>query len=150
MILDTLDHLARYESLNPHFKAAFDFIRRTDLATLPIGKTPIIGDALFVNANDYATKPLAGAELEAHRRYIDLQLITRGQELIGWAPLANNLTCVSPYDTKKDIAFYTGKSPYLPLVPGQFVIFFPSDAHAPGCTAGAPESVRKIVFKIQA
>ena len=33
-IVDDIANCAKYESLNPHFKAAFEFLRRPDLASL--------------------------------------------------------------------------------------------------------------------
>ena len=49
MIIDTLENLVRYESLNPLFRDVVEFLRNNDLETLDEGKYPIKGADLFVN-----------------------------------------------------------------------------------------------------
>ena len=49
MILDSLENLRMYESLNPNFSKAIDFILNTDLAALPLGRNEICGDDVFAN-----------------------------------------------------------------------------------------------------
>ena len=45
MILDLLENLKSYEALNPHFSKVVDFLQKTDLAALPLGRNEICGDA---------------------------------------------------------------------------------------------------------
>ena len=49
MIVDTLENLEKYTSLNPLFKDVVDFIKTNDLDNLEIGKHLIKGENLFVN-----------------------------------------------------------------------------------------------------
>ena len=49
MILDTLENLGNYVSLNPLFSQVVDYINKTDLASQPEGKVVIDGEKLFVN-----------------------------------------------------------------------------------------------------
>lgn len=150
MILDTLNNAKRYEKLSPRLKKAFEFLLKTDLKALPLGKTVIDGTDIYATVSDYQTKPCSEAKLEAHRNYIDIQMVLSGDELIGYAPFADQ-PCVVPYDPARDIGFYAiGTAPYIPFGQGQFVVFFPNDAHAPGRTAGAPKPVRKLVVKVLA
>ena len=58
MIIDTLENTDRYECVHPRFKAAFHFLRNTNLAALPDGRFEIDGDRLFVLTQTYQTKPL--------------------------------------------------------------------------------------------
>lgn len=147
MILDQLSHSAVYESLHPAFAAAFAFLRRPDLATLSEGRHMLDGDRLYAIVQEYDTRPLAGGLLEVHRRYIDIQFVVSGEELIGYAALADQ-TVKEPYQDAKDIAFLAGAADPIPLHQGQFAIFYPHDAHMPGRTVGAPARVRKIVVKV--
>ena len=48
MILDTLPHSARYESLHPAFARAFAVLATTDLAALTAGRHDLDGDRMFV------------------------------------------------------------------------------------------------------
>ena len=55
----------------------------------------------------------------------------------------------SNYDAAKDITFYDGPAEkYIKVCPGEFVIFFPQDGHAP-CIADTAE-IQKVIFKIKA
>jgi len=147
MIIDSLDHCRAYENLHPRFRAAFDFLLRADIDSLPLGRTEIDGDALFANIQEYETKPVQGGKPEAHRRYIDIQCLLKGEEAIGYAPL-RDLQADQPFDAEKDIGFYSGASSLTHLRKGMFAIYFPQDAHLPGRFVDRPCAVKKIVVKI--
>ena len=49
MVIDTLDNLEKYVSLNPLFKDVVDFVKANDLDSLEPGKYEIKGSDLFVN-----------------------------------------------------------------------------------------------------
>ena len=149
MILDLLTNSTAYEKLNSSFNSAFYFLRKTDLATLAAGRYAIDGERIYAIVQDYDTKPLSEGLLEIQTRYIDIQYLVAGEELIGYAPLAG-LTIQTPYDNTKDIAFLAGPADPIRLRQGQFAIFFPHDAHMPGRTNGVPEHVRKVVIKVAA
>ncbi|MCK9201759.1 MAG: YhcH/YjgK/YiaL family protein, partial [Gallionella sp.] len=80
MILSALSQSSRYAALHPLFQRAFDYIRDTDLYALAPGRYPIVGDDLFAIVELVPGKTKAVARLEAHRRYIDIQLVLEGDE----------------------------------------------------------------------
>jgi YhcH/YjgK/YiaL family protein len=141
MVLDTLAHSQRYASLHPMFGRAFAFLngalwaRMASAAAADDGtgvRHAIDGDRLYVSIDRTQGRGRDRSRLEAHRRYIDIQLTIEGHEEIGWKPLA---TCAQPddqYDNERDVRFY-GDLPetWLSLPAGHFAIFFPDDAHAP-------------------
>ena len=49
MVIDTLDNLEKYTSLNPLFAEAIEFLKSHDLQAMEIGKTELKGKDLFVN-----------------------------------------------------------------------------------------------------
>ena len=147
MILDLLANSTVYEKLHPGFNSAFYFLRKTDLATISEGRHAIDGDRIYAIVQAYDTKPLSEGLLEVHQRYIDIQFLITGDELIGYAPLADQVIR-TPYDTEKDIAFLEGAADPIRVQQGQFAIFFPHDAHMPSRTAGEPAHVRKVVIKV--
>ncbi len=147
MIIDTLEHCRLYEHLNPRFKAAFDFLLRPDTASAAPGRTELDGKNLFALIQTYETKPIQEGKLEAHRKYIDIQVLLEGQEFIGYAPLGGQ-PVAKPFDAEKDIGFYDGEAWFTLLRKGMFAIFFPQDAHLPGRYTDKPQSVKKIVLKI--
>ena len=146
MILDELANAARYEPLNVGFHAGFAFLKRPDLLSLAGGRHEIDGDRVFALVNRDPGRGVAGARLEAHRKYIDIQFLVEGRERIGWRPLSTCRQVTDSYDATRDIMFF-GDRPdtWSDLAIGQYMIFFPEDAHAPLAAEG--ENV-KVVIKV--
>lgn len=146
MILDTLENAARYATMHPKFAAAFEFLRRSDLAGLPDGKHLLDGETLFVMMAHDAGRSRSGARLEAHRKYIDIQYCIAGREEIGWLPTAE-CTPAEGYDAGRDLEFFNDSADSWLAVPaGRFAIFYPEDAHAPLAGEGL---VHKAVVKVR-
>ncbi len=149
MILDTLANHAQYAAISPRFARAFAFLEQLP-ADAAVGRHEIDGEEIYAFVQQHQTKPIAEKLLEVHRRYIDIQYIVKGREIIGWAPLAGLTECTMPFDAEKDAALYK-VSPDMVSVqvrPGQFAILFPEDGHAPSCAWDAPAEVRKVVVKV--
>jgi biofilm protein TabA len=147
MILDSLGSAAQYAALHRSFASAFAFLRMIDPASLEPGKYTIEGDDVYASVSLGPGKKQSEAVLEAHRRYIDIQYIVRGEERMGWRQLKECQTIRKPYDTKADVEFF-GDHPsvWVDVHPGNFVVFFPSDAHAPMVSA---DQILKVVVKVR-
>lgn len=144
MILDTIDNLEQYASLNPLFAQAIEYLKQTDLQALPVGKVQLKGDDLTVNVSQTQPKTKEQAKLETHRKYVDIQIPLSGTEVMGYTP-ASDLP-QAEYNAEKDITFYPGLAEsYVTVKPGMFTIFFPQDGHAPAITE---TGVKKIIVKI--
>ncbi|MFM8703753.1 MAG: YhcH/YjgK/YiaL family protein [Planctomycetia bacterium] len=149
MILDVFPQWRRYEPLNARFGRAFAFLEGVTPDTA-VGRHEIDGDFAYALVQRYETRPAAAMQLEAHRRYIDIQYVVRGREVIHWAPLAALAEVTLPYDDGKDVALFAAGGPMVPvrLPAGQFMILFPDDAHAPCCVWDEPGEVVKVVVKV--
>lgn len=146
MIVDTLDNLKKYASINPLFTQAIEFLTTTDLAAHEVGKVKLQGDELVVNFAQTNPKTKEEAKLETHNVFIDIQIPLSGVELMGYTP--REMLAEESYNSEKDLTFYPGLAEsYIPIKPGMFAIFFPEDAHAPGVT---PDGVKKVIVKIKA
>lgn len=146
MILDTLDHAARYFVLHPRLERAFRALEAFDLEHLEPGRYEIDGQEIFLSLAHADLKPLAEAKLEVHNRYLDVQLVLEGRESFGWSPRAALATPESDFDTERDIQFFAdAPQTFYTLSPGQFTILLPEDAHAPLAGEG---SVRKAILKV--
>jgi biofilm protein TabA len=146
MVLDTLTQAHRYTSLHPAFARAFEFLIATDLKSLAQGRHPLDGDRLYVLLDQKEGRGREGARLEAHRRYLDIQLTIEGSEEIGWRPTAECQQPSGDFDETKDIGFFEDRpTTWLAVKPGRFAIFFPDDAHAPLAGHGL---LKKAVVKI--
>ncbi|HEY5993893.1 MAG TPA: YhcH/YjgK/YiaL family protein [Gallionellaceae bacterium] len=146
MIFSALSQSARYAALHPLFQRAFDYIRDTDLYHMAPGRYPILGDDLIVIVEQVAAKTREQARLEAHRKYIDIQLVLEGDEAMGWKPLADCHNPVGEHSMEKDIRFFhDAPSSWVAVPPDHFCIFFPEDAHAPLLGSG---QIKKVIFKV--
>jgi YhcH/YjgK/YiaL family protein len=146
MILDTLVHADRYLALHPLFPRAFEFLRTADLHALAPGRHAVQGEQLFAIAEACAGRSRADAQLECHRRYIDIQLVLEGIDEMGWKSVAECTEPATDYDAARDIRFFRdAPSNWIATPPGAFCLFFPHDAHAPLVGDGL---IRKVVVKI--
>ena len=149
MIIDKIENLKLYESLLPKLATACDLLDAEDFSAKEPGRYDIEGDEFYYIIAGYETVPLSRCKLEAHKKYIDLQIVLKGHEFIGYTPL-QNLAVESEYDAEKDCAFYKypEKLSLIDFKPGMFTIFFEDDAHMPAIQAGNSQEILKVVFKI--
>ena len=105
------DESINFEKVAKHFQkyperwdATFKFLTETDLKNLPTGRTDL-SDDVYVVVSEYETKEKEDAKFESHQKYIDLQYLISGEELIG---LTNekNLEVAIPNSESNDITFY--------------------------------------------
>lgn len=147
MILDKIENLVKYASVNPLFPKVVEYIGKTDMASQPEGKVFIEGKDLFVNYSVAKGKGVDEARIESHDKMIDIQIPLSCPETMGYTPRAN--LPEAAYNAEKDITFYEGRAEkYITVQPGEFVIFFPQDGHAP-CISDE-EKIVKVIFKIKA
>ncbi|MCH5334585.1 MAG: YhcH/YjgK/YiaL family protein [Alistipes sp.] len=148
MITDSLKNASLYYSVNPRFERAFAWLASVDTAAIEPGKYEIDGKEIFASVVDKELKKPEDAKLEVHDKYIDIQIIVRGEETFGWS---ERCACTEPkadFDSEKDIQFFLDKpQTCYTLRAGQFTILFPEDAHAPMIGEG---TVKKVILKIKA
>lgn len=147
MIIDRIDAMEGYSALHPLFPKAFALLRDPATMKLPDGRHLLDGERIIALVSTYASKPRAPVSWEAHRRYIDIQVVLSGEELCGWAPIAQ-LTADGAYSEETDYAPFSGSGTFLTLRPGLFAVFFPRDGHAPGLAVDESIAVRKLVLKV--
>ena len=145
MITDSWKNLHRYYGLNKNLDLIIEKQDSFVFEEMENGRHEIDGERVFLNLMQ--TNLGKGGTWEAHRKYIDLQLVLESEETITWAPL-DVISDFSGYDEQKDIMLSadTQKGNPVLLKKGMFGIYFPDDAHQPGIGQGQG---RKAVFKIR-
>lgn len=148
MILDNVKNIKLY-NLDGNFKTAFDFIVKTDLNTLPVGKTEVDGKNVYVAVSEYLTK-LDEGDFEAHDNYADIQIILSGNEIMDWCERKDCFN-TTEYNAEKDVVKMNTNASYtrLKVKTGQFAIFFPEDAHRPNMSDGEQKQIKKAVVKVK-
>lgn len=146
MIIDSLANAEKYVSLHKDFKLVFEFLKENDISTMPCGRHELRGDEVFFNLQEYETK--SEQKLEAHKKYIDIQVVAVGEELMGYTNIENT-TVAEEYDEDRDVMFLNGEVSKLKADNKTFLIFYPEDAHMPALSINEQKWVKKAIFKIQ-
>lgn len=145
MIIDIIQNLDRYRSLNPHFSKVISFLREVDLHSLSPGKHLISGDAVFAKVIERDHLRQKQLVLESHKKYIDLHITLSGCDRLGCCPV-KRVTQKGEYVEATDDFFYEGKPQTWFDLPSEYaVVFFPGEAHLALAGAGR---IKKIVIKI--
>ena len=151
MILDALSNADRYQHLHPRFALAFAWARDPANRARANGEYELLGRDLYVMMQNGQTMAAQEKRFESHRRYIDIQLNLEGGEIIEWTP-SLGLAVSDDFRPDNDIRFHAPlhyAATSLVVRPDEFAIFWPEDAHKPGCHPyGAMVDYRKMVFKV--
>ena len=150
MIATNLENIGHQVPMTPLIKKAIDFLHRNNISRLPEGRVDIDEERVFAIVQRYETIPIEAPKFEAHRKYIDIQYIASGEEIIGWAPI-ERMKITDAYDADNDVCLGTMPEAQwtpLSLKEGQLAVFWPEDGHSPKLAVHAPIRVMKIVIKV--
>lgn len=148
MIIDIVENISLFNNLSINISKAFKYILQTDFSTLKKGKHEIDGDSIFVLVNEYETKQQSELLLEAHKKYIDIQIMLSGVEQVGYVPLKHQ-SPEKEYDPESDYMLFREDASFFRFEKGMFAIFFPADLHMPGVLTDTSSLVRKAVVKVK-
>ena len=142
--------LGLYEKLNENFAKAFEIVKAAVQNVPEVGKYEVDGKNVYYMSQEYLTKAPGEAQFEAHKKYIDIQVVLDGEEIIRFdAP--EKLSVTKEYDEVKDCMLFAMNREFdsVRLGKGDMTIIFPEEPHAPGIAAdGTPARVRKAVVKV--
>lgn len=139
MILDTLKNISCY-NFPKEVDKVVDFLITSN--TKQVGRYEL-HKGIYAMIQEYTTLKKDECDLENHRKYIDLQYIIEGFEIIG---ITFEGKSKIPYDPQKDIEFYEGDDFFIQTKKDDFIFLFPQDYHRPRLGDGG--LVKKAVVKI--
>ncbi len=146
MIVDVLKNKELYYGIHKNIKPAMEFIEKAVAENLEVGRYELDGKNLFALVQEYDSK--IEASWEYHRKYIDIQFIVSGKEIITWDNI-KNLPDGVEYNEEKDIAkFAMSGGTDVVMETGYYCILYPQDLHQPGRVFDNVEPIKKIVVKI--
>lgn len=148
MVVDKLSNSNLYSGFSEGIKKALNYLLSTNFNEVLPGKYEIDGDNVFAIIAEYQTKAETEGKPESHKKYIDVQYVVKGCELIGYAPLGNQ-ELTDKYNEDNDIIFYKAKCSFVKLDEEMFAIFFPDDVHLPGIKVNEKSYVKKVVVKVK-
>ncbi len=146
MILDTLENADLYKNLDANLTLGLEYLKKTDFSKLEMGKYEIKGNEVFAILQAYNTKAEADCKLEAHKKYVDIQYMVSGKEIMGVVPFDNQKITKDLPDN--DVTFFEGTGEPILVNEGSFTVFFQTDVHAPGIKVTTSEKIIKVVVKV--
>ena len=150
MIYDNLSNIETYKGLSNDIYTGLLFLNQTK-PDIENG-TYLLNSRVKVIVSEYETKKVNEYGYEAHKRFIDIQCLLRGEEMVLCSPI-ERLNETKPYSEEIDAAFYSDdinhQTSYISLLPGYFAIFFPQDGHMPQLCVDKPQMVKKVVVKVE-
>lgn len=120
-----------------------------EIQNMENGRYEIDGDNIFMQVMDAQTQSLEERKIESHRKYIDVQVVLRGKEILGFGIADANVEIEEEIE-EKDIIFYKAleNETFIKATEGCFNIFFPEDLHRPGVLYDEAGMIKKAVVKV--
>ena len=150
MIYDHIKNLETYSAISEDIRIGLEFLHdaKPDIENGVYQLNPRVKAIV----SEYETKPQNENGYEAHKQYIDIQCVLKGQERVASLPI-EELEETKPYSEEGDCALYSADTILQPsnliLKPGYFAIFFPQDGHMPQLSLDNPTKVKKVVVKVK-
>ena len=150
MIYDNLSNIDFYKGLSTDLYTGLLFLNQAK-PDIENG-TYLLNSRVKAIVSEYETKKENENGYEAHKRFIDIQCVLKGEESVACSPI-ERLKETEPYSEENDAAFYSAdislQPSYLSLIHGYFAIFFPQDGHMPQLCVDEPQLVKKVVVKVE-
>lgn len=151
MIVDNIGNFEKYSALDKKFEKSFEFIKKVAAENLPAGKYQLENDgALHAIVQEYDSKAPENAKIEGHEKYIDIQYVISGEEVIEVFDISKAVV-KTPYNPDKDVTFYENcvDASKIVLQAGEYAILYPNDIHKPGMQYKCSTPVKKVIVKVK-
>ena len=153
MFIGTIDNINdKGNHQPPILQDVLEYLRVTDFSKMTEGNYPIGNKGILAKLQRYETRPTEECKPESHNKFVDVQFVAEGEELLGWCPLSPDLKIAKNYEPENDVTFYEELIPEscVVLTKRYFAVLYPVDVHRPCCSLDddEPSNVTKIVVKI--
>jgi biofilm protein TabA len=141
MIVGNIHHLQSW--LPEELRQAIEHVKAHVTDATALGKHDINGNPVLPGFRRH-DPAVAERRAEYHARYLDIQIMMKGQEGMTFSTLPHG-TPDTDWLADKDIAFLPEgeQEKTVVLSEGDFVVFWPGEVHKPLCAVGAPAQVAK-------
>ena len=150
MLLGDLSRADYAKSLPPVFARLCEKLKSLDLANLPLGWQDL-EEGIRMNVMAFETSPAEDKKAEMHRKFIDIQLLISGTEMLEYGLSEPDLTKFDEYREEDDyqLTEMIDHKNDLVLQPNMFAIFLPYEPHKPGNSVnGKNAQLKKLVVKV--
>lgn len=147
MLFGNINYIKEFPFLEKGIRECFAYAKNHDLLSFEKGSHPIDGERLFVNIVEYTTTNAEDRFWEAHKKYLDVHVMLRGEEQIDLNFIQN--MGVKEFVEKDDFLPMDGeKNASVILRDGDFLICYPSDGHRTAVAVQEPAAIKKAIFKV--
>lgn len=113
------------------------------------GEYPLSDQGVFAVIVNTSTEQQADRQAEAHKYYVDVQILLKGSEKIGYSHLLpNDLKQLETYPDDVQFIDNVENENYIILQENDYAVFYPDEIHRPLCAVTQPSKVRKAIIKI--
>ncbi len=130
---------------------AINYLLNADIKEEDAGKTFVVDDDFYYIVKSYETKDVSDCKFESHKKYVDIQYMIKGTEAMSLIDV-NRVNPTTEYNEEKDIMFFENpkeECATLTLSGGNYVTFYPNDAHRPSMKAQNKEVILKAIGKVR-
>lgn len=140
---------ASVDEIKQRVDQAVEYLKGLKVTEEDSGKKVIVNDDFFYSVQSYITKDEKECSLESHRKYIDIQLMLSGNEVMDICD-TSRLSVKTEYDEKKDVMYWNlpWRMARTTLRAGDCIVLYPENAHRGAVSLDGPEKVLKIVGKV--
>ncbi len=138
-----------FENIKQRIKKAVTYLSNLTISEKDAGKKIIVDDKFFYTIQSYNTKPEGECILESHKRYVDIQLMIHGKEIIDIVDISR-LVPKEKYNYEKDVIYW-----HIPdimartsLIAGDCIVLYPENAHRGSISSDECSHVIKVVGKV--
>lgn len=128
---------------------AANYLSQLNEEALSIGRH-IVNDGFYYNVIEYQTSGEKDKPFESHRKYVDIQLLLDGEEIMQTTDISR-LEVADEYDDEKDFVLYKAIDYVASTIlrPDSIMILYPRDAHRSMSLYGVAKNIKKIVGKVK-
>ena len=147
MIYDKLSNAKLYLGFSSNLDTALRFIAEHDLNELPLGRTTILEDQIYIDVVLTNTEPLDTKRFEIHEKYIDIHIDIFGTERLDIGDGRHMTILESNYDN--DLHFVDCNTLLeCTIGPGNFLICMAEEPHKPEIAIETETSLKKSIVKV--
>lgn len=149
MLLGDLSRQDCLKSLPPVLVRLCQKLQKLDLINLELGWQNL-ENGIRMNVMAFETSPAEGKKAEIHRKFIDIQLLIEGEEMIEYGIKEPDLTKYDEYQTEDDYQLTPAIDDRNEVIlqPNMFAIFLPYEPHKPGNSVNGNKPLKKLVVKV--
>lgn len=137
------------DEINKRVANAINYLQSIHITEEDVGIHKV-SDDFFYSVQKYTTKQEEDCNLESHKKYIDIQFIVKGKEMMDIVDISR-LSIKDEYDEEKDVSYWniSNRMMRVTLNEGDYIILYPENAHRGAIKFGECNQVLKVVGKLK-